>query len=413
MKKRVFQLIFILAVTGLSAQITWHPISTPTQAQLNCISFGTNQVGFIGGNDSTLLKTTDGGKTWARQAINIAFTTNTRDITELHFLNANDGFLLAGPYGGAYSTTDGGAKWISEALNQTNLSFKSSLYFRNAQIGFVGGSMCFQGATIANLTNGIWDTVQVIGGWDASEQIHGFDFRTSQLGLAVGPKSTIYRTTDGGATWDSVYSTLDTIQLSDVAFMNDTLVYATYATTGLEGAIVSYDGGLTWQRDFDLATFAYPGFDAALNVAGRPYFGGRVSWGNGGIIFNQTSTWWNYALVPQRIHDLALHSDSTVFAVGDSGYVAVNRLPSTIEIAENEMPQASVFPNPAQNSLTLSVPQKVIGEALFIFDMRGACVLETTISEQNQKIDIDGLAAGTYIIRFSTGELSPVKLLVE
>jgi photosystem II stability/assembly factor-like uncharacterized protein len=413
MKKFISNLLFTLLATSLSAQITWHPISAPTQTQLNCISFGTNQVGFIGGNDSVFMKSIDGGKTWNRLALSIAFTTNMRNVIALQFLDAQNGYILVGPYGGLYSTSDGGVTWISEQPNQTNMCFKSSLYFRNAQNGFVGGSMCFQGATIANLTNGIWDTVAVVGGWDASQQIQAFDFRNNLLGLAVGSQSTIFRTTDGGATWDSVYASPDTLNLTDVAFINDTLVYATYATTGLEGALVSFDGGLTWQRDFDLATFAYPSFDAALNVAGRPYFGGRVSWGNGGIIFNQTSTWWNYALVPQRIHALALHSDSTVFAVGDSGYVAVNRLPASIGIAENEVAQVSVYPNPAQNTITLSVPEKAIGEALYIFDMRGACVLKTTISEQNQQIDLAELARGAYILRFEIDKLPPTKLLIE
>ena len=411
MKKLLLSLLFALLATRLSAQITWYPISVPTQAQLNCISFGTNQVGYIGGNDSLLLKTIDGGKTWTQMAINVNENIGWHTITDIQFVDANTGYMLDN--NSIFKTTDGGITWLGEQPNQTNMCFKTSLHFLDAQNGFVGGSMCFQGATIGNKVNGIWDTVEVIGGWDADEQIRGFDFRTSQLGLAVGPKSTIYRTIDGGATWDSVYSSLDTIQLSDVAFINDTMVYATYAKTGLEGAIVSYNAGLTWQRDLGLATFAYPGFDAALKVAGRPYLGGRVSWGNGGIIFNLTPSWWNYSLVPQRIHDLDMHSDSTVFAVGDSGYVAVNTLPSSFGLGSNAIPAVRLYPNPAKRHVIVSIPTTFFGETLSIYDMYGSLVLQTQIIEPQQPIHIDRLSAGTYIIRFGDEQLEPVKLVIE
>lgn len=411
MKKLLLNLLFASLATSISAQMTWHPISVPTQAQLNCISFGTNQVGYIGGNDSLLLKTTDGGKTWTQMAINVNENITWHNIKDIQFVDANTGYMLDN--NSIFKTTDGGVTWLGEQPNQTNMCFKSSLFFLNAQNGFVGGSMCFQGATIGNKVNGVWDTVEVVGGWDASQQIRAFDFRNPQLGLAVGWYSTIFRTTDGGATWDSIFANPDTLTLTDVAFINDTVVYASYSDVGLEGALVSYDAGLTWQRDFGLATFAYPGFDAALNVAGRPFLGGRVSWGNGGIIFNLTPSWWNYSLVPQRIHDLAVHSDSIVFAVGDSGYVAVNRLPSSFGLAQNQLINVDVFPNPASGLVTVSLPQNLIGDKLFVYDMRGACVLQTEITRPAQKVNIDDLASGAYILRFGSSHLQPIKLIVE
>jgi photosystem II stability/assembly factor-like uncharacterized protein len=411
MKKLISSLLFAFLATSLSAQLTWHPISVPTQANLHCISFGTNQVGYIGGSDSTLLKTMDGGKTWTRMAIVLTDNIGWHNITDINFVDAATGYMLDN--NSIFRTTDGGASWVSEQPNQTNMCFKTGLFFLNDGNGFVGGSMCFQGATIGNKVNGIWDTVEVIGGWDASQQIHAFDFRNPQLGLAVGQQSTIFRTTDGGLSWDSVYASIDTLNLTDVAFLNDTLVYASYSNVGLEGAIVSYDGGLTWQRDFGLATFAYPGFDAALNVAGRPYLAGRVSWGNGGIIFNLTPTWWNYSLVPQRIHGLDMHSDSTVFAVGDSGYVAVNRLPSSIGFADYDHINIEVFPNPASDLITISLPESFIGETVLVYDMRGACVFKEEIKHGKQKVNIAPLATGAYILCFGDSQLQPIKLLVE
>lgn len=411
MKKLLLNLVFAFLATRLSAQLTWYPISVPTQAQLNCISFGTNQVGYIGGNDSTLLKTTDGGRTWTRMAINVNLPIISDNITDIQFVDANTGFMLDN--NSLFSTTDGGVTWISEQPNQTNMCFKTGLYFLNPHNGFVGGSMCFQGATIAHKVNGIWDTVEVLGGWDASQQIRAFNFRNPQLGLAVGSYSTIFRTTDGGSTWDSIYASPDTLILTDVAFINDTLVYASYSDVGLEGAIVSFDGGLTWQRDFGLATFAYPGFDAALNAAGRVYLGGRVSWGNGGIIFNKTPAWWNYSLVPQRIHGLASQSDSTVFAVGDSGYVAVNTLPANIGVADPNLVKVNIFPNPAMGHAIISAPAKYLGTTFQLNDALGRMIRSGTLSTEETELQLQNMAAGVYFITFDNEQLQPVKLITK
>ena len=63
MKKIGLLHALLLATLFASAQ-NWHQIPSGTTSKLNTIDFPSASIGYIGGNDSTLLKTTDGGETW-------------------------------------------------------------------------------------------------------------------------------------------------------------------------------------------------------------------------------------------------------------------------------------------------------------------------------------------------------------
>ncbi len=62
MKKATLFLFFIIQQLAFTQE--WYSVSTPTTKKLNVIDFPTPNVGYIGGNDSLLLKTTNGGRTW-------------------------------------------------------------------------------------------------------------------------------------------------------------------------------------------------------------------------------------------------------------------------------------------------------------------------------------------------------------
>ena len=82
------------------------------------MSFGTNLVGYIGGDDSTLLKSTDGGYSWTPQSTSgMQFTQGLQDIIQVDFIDALNGTAIVGraPYSGlVYKTVDGGDIWVAE-----------------------------------------------------------------------------------------------------------------------------------------------------------------------------------------------------------------------------------------------------------------------------------------------------------
>src|SRR5690606_35849383 len=74
--------------------------------------FASPAVGYIGGNDSLLLKTTDGGFTWNQVSYTgVTFFSSGEHIVDLEFVSESVGYMTVGPYSGTYKTTDGGSTW--------------------------------------------------------------------------------------------------------------------------------------------------------------------------------------------------------------------------------------------------------------------------------------------------------------
>ncbi|MBS3739394.1 MAG: T9SS type A sorting domain-containing protein [Psychroflexus sp.] len=74
----------------------------------------------------------------------------------------------------------------------------------------------------------------------------------------------------------------------------------------------------------------------------------------------------------------------------------------------------SLFPNPAENYVTLQFNQSTNNTTIYIFDISGRLVKAVTNSESlsTQKIDVNQLSAGTYIVKVNQGNRSTVKKLI-
>jgi photosystem II stability/assembly factor-like uncharacterized protein len=115
--------LIVLAISFSAYAQNWTQINSGTNKKINTICFTSSTIGYLGGNDSLLMKTTDGGATWSNINFNgINFLTGGEHIINMQFLNDNVGFITVGPYSGSYGTTDGGLTW-----NAINLPRKSML----------------------------------------------------------------------------------------------------------------------------------------------------------------------------------------------------------------------------------------------------------------------------------------------
>ena len=94
MKKFVSLIIIVICGLGVSAQ-HWQEVASGVSLKLNSVSFGTDLVGYIGANDSTLLKTVDGGVTWAiHPTQGLQFSTVLPDIIQVDFIDDLVGFAM-------------------------------------------------------------------------------------------------------------------------------------------------------------------------------------------------------------------------------------------------------------------------------------------------------------------------------
>jgi photosystem II stability/assembly factor-like uncharacterized protein len=393
--------LFLIGSTTMAQN--WFTVTSGTTNKLNAIDFLSPTIGYIGGNQNTLLKTTNGGQTW--NPITPQGITTIGDITSLDFVTENVGFITLSTFN-VYKTTDGGTSWTS--LQDLSSCFNEGMYFTDENNGFIGGSGCFSGEIINKLNANQWSTATInAANLNSSNRIVGFDFLPNIFGLAASTSGYILRTTDQGENWDTISTSASANPLTDVLIVNANLCYASYETenTGF-GLYISTDGGLSWQEDINSATFFYPNF-FALHKSGNDkiYVGGKPSSSSGGLIYENIGDGvnWNYTSVDTTINDFSSHSDSVVFGVGDNGYIIVNQDFSSVGMNEliNLENKIQCYPNPVSSELQFKNWEPLTSQnaIIQIVSITG----QTVYSERFQStVNLEKLSPGIYLVKFET-----------
>ncbi len=419
MKKTILlgMLLSGIAFSGISQ--SWYQVPVPTAARLNAIDFASDNVGYIVGDSATILKTTDGGVNWTK--LNATFngiSFGNAEISDVQFISETTGYLIlnGGTYGTA-KTTDGGLTWATVPNNTTNQCFPVSVYAFAEDDLMIGGSDCFQGATITQYQAPDW-TVKTVNyeTFDTNHEVVEFDFEGS-LGLAAVRNEYILRSTDYGQTWDSIHVALasGSVLTSVIIASNDT-IYAGYdANGGGFGILMSVDNGLTWAQDGNSATFYYPVYyDLCEANNGYLYAGARPSNLPGGLILTKSDQmfWWADP-VDEPIYAMDSYGSNVTFGVGANGYVVINQPLATIgmdEISMGEL-QLSLTPNPSGDNVTVFCSEGLL-DWIEIKDMQGATVKRVFAGATTVNIDLSTLAGGMYFVQsLVNGQQQVSKLL--
>lgn len=155
-----------------------------------------------------LAYTRNGGETWTRTPSPPAPPPDTFPKYDLHFPSSSVGYAC-GDRGTIIKTTDGGRTWSSIPSAGTGRNF--TVFFTDNNTGFVGGS-----AGIYRTTNGGFSWTRV---YDA--QVFDIFFINSQVGYACGDSGKIYKTVNGGTNWTAI-TTPTTRNLNALFFIGNT-----------------------------------------------------------------------------------------------------------------------------------------------------------------------------------------------
>ncbi|MCU0444883.1 MAG: T9SS type A sorting domain-containing protein [Microscillaceae bacterium] len=220
--------------------------------------FVTKNKQIFAGFGSRIGKSTDDGRTWLTN--NPEGNTNI-NIYDIQFLDNNIGFAI--PEGGAniYKTNDAGITWTQKKTNIPSSAIPTSCYFVNQSIGFLttsGGGLNTNGL-ITKTTDGgeTWNVV-----YTSPYRLWDIQFVNENIGWAVGGGffGIILKTTDGGNTWFTQPVTAATPNgLNSVYFVNENIGWIADSYNGRIHKTI--DGGNTW---FTQTTLSNSGSESRL-----------------------------------------------------------------------------------------------------------------------------------------------------
>lgn len=341
--------------------ITWDvQLNSSTGITLRSVAFNNENLGWAGGLNGALLRTTNGGSSWTR--IDSLISPSAPGICDI-FVVGDSVFYGAGKWSGParlIKSTDAGNTFESIDMSQYASSC-IGIYFVNKDTGFVGG--------VSNI---------------ASEG------------------SVILYTTDGGISWTKVYTS--NVQVEHVwyilPFNSDTL-YASVQQFAPNRMyyLISTDAGQSWTRGMIPGSNQYA---EAIGFVNNMTTGWLAS-GAGSGMYQTTDGGanWTFLNFGSRIHSMFVVNDTTVYACGQRLYkyttqtVSVNS--EQIIIPEDFHVLHQNYPNPFNPETKIKFDLKYRSQVrLRIYDLKGELVSDL-LNEFRE--------SGTHEIIWFAGEL--------
>ena len=241
-----------------------------------------DSTGIIAGFSNHLYISNNNGESWTKKTIdssNNPYFSFVQVVSRdtLLALNAHSSTLLR--------STDRGASWsalLTDPLLNNNLSF----YFVNSKIGFIGS----YGKIYKTVDGGFTWQHQNIGSWG----ILAIRFHDANLGFASTDDSKILKTTDGGLTWTSSNIIFRVFRFF---FIDANIIYA----AGEQGRIYkTVNGGVNWSVVSPTSPYGGYSYNSIYFVNANKGFavglnGQILSTSNGG------AAWQQYALTHLNI----------------------------------------------------------------------------------------------------------------
>gem|GEM_PF-1222831 len=331
--------------------------------------FINSHTGFVAGYTAfnagnSLYKTSNAGNSW--QEMNLSIDGGTQHF-HIHFTGASTGFVSIENL--LYQTSDGGQTFSSRELI-SEPHYISNIHFINPQTGFVSlvriqtagevyRDMIFRtsdgGATWQNVYSE-QPPGQVVFVYPG---ISNMQFFNAQTGYAVasGTPSFLLKTSDGGENWDTLPTPVinDFQSLTDVHFISEQVGYL---TTG-QYILKTLNGGQSWQQQ-------------NIIPAGDYYIG-------------------SIDMVNENLGYVSGHG---IFKTTNGG--------STVSIKPSNRPDLGIqlYPNPCTGELNIQKPASLNIEAIKVIDVSGR-VVKSAIGAVT-RINTSQFSKGTYWLQLHT-----------
>ena len=337
-----------LALLLVLAATQWQTLPVPTQASFRGLSTVDDNIVWASGTEGTVLRTTDGGKTWTKLKVPKA---EDLDFRGIHAFDDKAAVLMSsGPaekgQARVYRTTDGGKTWTQVLEEKTKGAFFDAIAFWDAKHGILLGDPV-EGHFMIYTTQDAGETWQRVvplkmpsalageGAFAASNSCLAVGGNgTAWFGTGGGPVARVFRSTNGGLSWTVFDTPIHPANASTGIFslvfqsaLNGLFVGGDYQqpAANFPNPFVANDGGRAWapihsishagesQSPFLSSVVLAPGANHGPNVF--------VAAGPSGIYsLGSDHQWVRQSDVSANV--LAFPSATTGWAVGPKGMIA-------------------------------------------------------------------------------------------
>ena len=403
----------------ISPEQNWVPQTSDTENRLNCVDAVSDLVAWVAGDNTTVLRTEDGGETW-QSAWNGPDTLRFWSISGIDNKTA-----LVAATGGRWSdgtnityifrTDDGGANWIK--VFEHPLGFLDDVTMFNATNGFAIGAE----------SDGIFLMVETKDGgntWNYSPSAPAAMDREYPLNRAIDwldsatcwfgtSQSHIFHTSDGGNTWEA----------TDVPALNKIFSIA-FDKNGVGLAAAYFDLARTLDNGAAWETLQMPEFETMTHIVEHQ----GVFWGMvRNVIYKSTdhgATWEKQMTTTSNIDIrfasfISNENGDFGWGVGKYGFIAsyknsytkveedhIRSIPTNFSLYQN-------YPNPFNptTEIRFTIPA-LTHVSLKIFNLMGqeiATLMDAQKTAGTHAISWDGknrdghaVSSGVYIYRLKT-----------
>jgi photosystem II stability/assembly factor-like uncharacterized protein len=264
-------LLALALVSMAQAAPRWTPQNSGVTARFRGISAVSDTVVWASGANGTIVRTTDGGRTW--QAIAPPPDMQKLDFRDIDAIDARTAYVLSIGSGEAsriFKTADGGRTWRTQFVNRDEKAFFDAMVFSDARHGVAVSDSVDGRFVILRTTDGgeTWTRVPDAGlppalpnegafaasGTNVTVPTSTRDTKHVWIGTGAAATARVLRSRDGGITWTVAATPLPagpSAGIFSIAFRDTThgvIVGGDYKNEAgaVDNVAVTSDGGATW-----------------------------------------------------------------------------------------------------------------------------------------------------------------------
>ncbi len=214
-------------------------------------------------------------------------------------------------------------------------------------------------------------------------------------------------TEDGGGNWDmsELVEELYTYQPVSIYFLDDQTGFASTS----EGVLFkTTDGGVTWQPHHDFGGGMYS--QIIFTTATEGWYRSSASVYH---TFDAGNTWVNQQSFPKSSRDMFFLDEQYGWIGGLNGMIANHEPGMSVDDQRSEVKAIAIYPNPAKDFVSVKIPgENTTVRKISIYNLNGQ-LIRNIPPDQAENINVSDLDAGTYVIEIRAGSLGYFEKLIK